>query len=142
MEKRFLLLDDDKTFNLIHKKIIKDTCPGAKVQMTNSISGAIQILKKDNNYTNNIVLVDYELGQKTAFDFLDAFHYAFEYISPYEIFVMSTFFNEDQRQNFKKINMSENLLLKPLDEVKIKNIIRIAEQVCQIQLFRQHQIAI
>lgn len=117
----FFLLDDDATFNFIHRKKIEKF--GIEQEIKEFISprkALIDLMDVDENHIPDILLLDINMPELTGFEFIDALaDKRPELLDKLNIFIVTSSLNPEDHQTAKGYDCIKGFHDKPIDLDKI-----------------------
>ena len=125
--KRFIVVDDDKTSNLICKMTLRKFLPLAEIIIFNNPQIALQYIyetyKNDKNSTPTTLFLDVNMPLFSGFDFLETFNnFPSDIQQQFKIYMLTASIDaNDQDLAISKFSV-EGFLSKPLSKNLIQNI--------------------
>jgi len=114
---RFMVIDDDKTSNLLCSFVLQRFCPGVAIAIYNSCSEALASITAEAVLTDQTttIFLDINMGEMSGWDFLDIF----KGLSPevhlrYNIFMLSSSLDSRDKQRADQNPFVRGMIAKPL----------------------------
>lgn len=120
--RRYIVVDDDPTNNLICSLLIKKFHPGAEIEIFTKAEDALEFIRTEKDPTSSILFLDVNLQTMTGWEFLDVFAtFKEETKVRYLIYVLSSSYQDFSDKSLRYPFLS-GFLSKPLKADYFKEI--------------------
>ena len=122
-----LLIDDDAIYQFVSRKTLEATGHAEKISICSNGEEALHFLEKnryDLNELPDVILLDVNMPVMNGWEFLEAYQSLKPQLSKeIHVFLVTSSMNEQDRDFSRRYDCVEDYIVKPLDRVKVTELL-------------------